>query len=99
MSGGHFNYDQYKISEIAEEIDQLIRINDSDEKDEWGEDISYHFNEATIEALHNAKETMRVAAIYVQRIDWMVCGDDGEATFHKRLEEDLLALQLEVKDA
>ena len=36
MSGGHFNYDQYKIGYIADEVEQLIITNGSEEKDEWG---------------------------------------------------------------
>ena len=32
---------------------------------------------------------MRAAAIYAQRIDWLVSGDDGEETFHQRLAEEL----------
>ena len=30
MSGGHFNYDQYKIGYIADEVEQLIRDNGSE---------------------------------------------------------------------
>lgn len=25
----------------------------------------------------------------MQRIDWLIAGDDGEETFHRRLKEDL----------
>ena len=36
MSGGHFNYDQYKIGQIADMVEQLIISNDSQELNEWG---------------------------------------------------------------
>lgn len=32
---------------------------------------------------------LRKAAIYAQRIDWLISGDDGEDSFHERLKEDL----------
>ena len=34
MSGGHFEYAQYHIGEIADSIEELVRTNDSTEKDE-----------------------------------------------------------------
>ena len=33
------------------------------------------------------------AFVYVNRIDWLLSGDDGEETFHKRLKEDLEKLK------
>jgi hypothetical protein len=30
-----------------------------------------------------------MAAIYVQRIDWLMSGDDGEESFMRRLKEEL----------
>jgi hypothetical protein len=37
MSGGHFQYKQWEIGNIADEVEQLILTNDSEEKDEWGD--------------------------------------------------------------
>jgi len=34
-------------------------------------------------------ELLKKAQIYAQRIDWLLSGDDGEDTFHKRLSQDL----------
>ena len=34
-------------------------------------------------------EALERAAIYAQRIDWLVSGDDGPESFIERLEEDL----------
>mgnify|MGYP006304908267 CR=1 FL=1 len=89
MSGGHFNYNQYNIEQIADEVEQLILSNDSTEKDEWGYDKGRHYNRETIEEFKIGLEYLRKAAIYAQRIDWLVSGDDGEDTFHDRLQKDL----------
>jgi len=32
---------------------------------------------------------LRQAHVYAQRIDWLVSGDDGEDSFHRRLKHDL----------
>ena len=32
---------------------------------------------------------LRVAQIYSKRIEWLLSGDDGEESFHKRLKEEL----------
>ena len=35
MSGGHFDYEQHRITGVAEEVELLIRSNDDDSLDEW----------------------------------------------------------------
>lgn len=30
-----------------------------------------------------------MASVYAQRVDWLICGDDSEESFHERLAEDL----------
>lgn len=95
MSGGHFDYDQYKISQIAESIESLIYQNDSKEKNEYGDSLGYGFSKETIHEFEKAVKILKEAAVYAQRIDWLVSGDDGEETFHKRLKNDLEKLKNE----
>ena len=92
MSGGHFNYKQYEFGQIADEIEQIILDNDSKEVDEYGDRKSYGYSPETIEAFNHARLALLQAQIYVQRIDWLVSGDDGEDSFHSRLEADFDAL-------
>ena len=89
MSGGHFDYKQYQIGYIADEIEQLIEINDSEEVDEWGYAKSAHYLLQTIEEFKKAVKALRIAQVYTHRIDWLVSGDDGEDSFHSRLAKDL----------
>lgn len=89
MSGGHFQYKQWEISNIADEVEQLILTNDSEEKDEWGDRKGYHFTPETIEEFKKGLVLLRQAYVYAQRIDWLVCGDDGEDSFHRRLKFEL----------
>lgn len=85
MSGGHFDYRQYAIGDIADSIGELIKTNH--DKDEYG--YSCDFSDTTIQEFKNAQNLLRKAAVYAQRIDWLVSGDDGEDAFHKRLKDEL----------
>lgn len=93
MSGGFFNYDQYKIGQIADEVEQLILTNDDTTLNEWGDRKGCGFTAATIAEFRRGLQALRTAQVYAQRIDWLVSGDDGEDSFHKRLAEDLRAIE------
>jgi hypothetical protein len=84
MSGGYFNYNQYRITDIAEQIKEIIRDNEDGIAEEC-----YIYSEKTIDEFRNAVYALCKAAVYAQRIDWLLCSDDGEETFHERLFEDL----------
>lgn len=88
MSGGHFNYKQYEIGHIADEVEQLILDNNSEELDEYGSLRGHHFTEKTMVEFRNALHFLRLAQIYTQRIDWLMSGDDGEDSFHSRLQKE-----------
>lgn len=88
MSGGYFNYDQYRITEIAESVEQLILQEASTECTEWGPK-SHGYSQETLMAFKHGLNALKLAAIYAQRIDWLVSCDDGEDSFHSRLRKDL----------
>lgn len=89
MSGGKFDYNQYRINEIADEIENIVKNNNK--KDEWGQADNYP--EDIIKEFKNGIEILRKASIYAQRIDWFLSGDDGENSFRERLKEDLKELE------
>jgi hypothetical protein len=105
MSGGAFEYSQYKIGYIADEVEQLIRKNgkektkeemkdegwrDPDWYEKYPEDkFHYKYPDEVIEKFKEGLEILRKAEIYAQRIDWLISGDDGEESFLERLKEDL----------
>lgn len=55
------------------------------------EDGEYHpeYTEETIQIFKDAVKILRKAAIYANRIDWLLSGDDGEESLKERLEEEL----------
>lgn len=89
MSGGHFDYNQYRIQDISDQVEQLIYANESQELNEWGERVGYGFSAETMEEFKKGLYYLKMAQIYAQRIDWLVSGDDGEDSFHSRLYKDL----------
>ena len=61
--------------------------------DEDGEEIYQpEYTEETINTFKKAVRTLRMAEVYAQRIDYLICGDDGEESFRKRLAEGLASI-------
>lgn len=89
MSGGYFDYEQYKLGRIAEDIEHVIETNESEELGEWGDKKGRFYKPETIKRFEEAVKLIRTAEIYAQRIDWLLSGDDGEDSFHRRLEKEL----------
>lgn len=89
MSGGYFNYDQYKIIQIVDEIQHLIDNNNSTEVNQWGDKIGRNYSPEVIDKFKEAVCILKKAQIYAQRIDWLVSDDDGEKSFLIRLNEEL----------
>jgi len=85
MSGGHFNYEQFNISDAAEDLQ--AHINKIGVVDESGD--SYEYPDDVVEKFREGVVALRTAFVYLHRIDWLISGDDGDEAFLKRLEEDL----------
>jgi len=105
MSGGAFDYNQYKIGYIADQIDEVIvkngiektsqELKDESWRDpEWYEKypedkFHYKYPDEVIEKMKEAVKALHIAQEYAQRVDWLLSGDDGEESFLSRLEENL----------
>lgn len=76
-----FSYEIYEVKSYTYE---------EYEPDENGE-IPYYpdYTPETIQEFKNGVDALKRASIYAQRIDWLISGDDGEDSFHKRLKQDL----------
>lgn len=86
MSGGYFDYIQYRFEDIANEIEKLIATND--QKNEWGGSRSY--SEETLDKFREAALAARKAGAMAQRVDWLVEGDESEESFHRRWKEEVV---------
>ena len=101
MSGGRFDYDQFRIKSIAEQIEEHL---DDMGKERYDVDFlemrafydkypeeKYNPVESDIvqEKMREAIKALEIAYIYAQRVDWYLSGDDGEESFLNRLEQEL----------
>jgi hypothetical protein len=69
---------------------------DTDWYEKYPEDLNHHeYDKNVIEQFKKAAHAIRVAQIYMQRMDWLLSGDDGEEAFLRRIDEDLKKLQNE----
>ena len=105
MSGGAFDYNQYKIGYIADQIDEVIVKNGLEKTPEelkqegwrdpewytkYPEDkFHYQYPDEVIEKMKEAVKSLKIAQEYAQRVDWLLSGDDGEESFLSRLDENL----------
>lgn len=102
MSGGHFDYMQYRITDIVDSIQEEIdksgtpltpkEIKDRvywDGDDDDSKVSHYEYPKDIIKEFKKAVYLLRLAQVYAHRIDWLLSGDDGEDSFRKRLKEDL----------
>jgi len=88
MSGGYFEHKDCVLQEIGDKLSEIIRDNNKKLK-EQSIPKRHLYRERTMEEFKKATFYLEMAKIYVHRIDWFLSGDDGESTFHERIEEDL----------
>lgn len=92
MSGGHFDYEQYRIENIIDSIERIIEGNKKPiENREPFDDREFYYDypDDIIDEFKKGVHHLRIAQVYTQRIDWLVSGDDSEDSFRVRLKEDL----------
>ena len=106
MSGGRFEYKQFHIREIREaieaelenmgkEIPQTENWHTEDWVIKYPEDRFYPtYTPKTVKEFEKAIKILKLAEIYAQRIDWFLSGDDGEDSFHERLNEEIRKIKL-----
>ena len=81
MSGGHFDYKQNLLEDIAAEIDKLVAHNMVGDPP------------LIVAKFQETAKTLRLAAAMAQRVDWLVSGDDGYVSFLERWEKEVEALR------
>ena len=76
MSGGYFNYDQYKIHEIVEALKLYL------------EDNRYGFKKRTLNKIEKAIKIGTNFHKMINLLDKTMCGDYSEETFHSLWREE-----------
>lgn len=110
MSGGHWDYIQYRLTEVIENITDDIR-NNGKKKDiksldfyerKWIEEYpeeAYHYKypDEVIEKFKEARLCIAEAQEHIQRLDWLFSGDDGDDSYLERLESGLKEIREKYK--
>lgn len=98
MSGGYFDYYQFKMQDIKSEIDDLISNNDNEELNDFGYTTGRFYNKEVIDKFKEAAILVEAALEAIHRVDWLVSADDGEETFLEGWEEKVTPLILKIRD-
>lgn len=92
MSGGHFDYIQHRVGDAYEEIKQIVKdkgirsevyLNDGKYEDRFEP-----LRPKTLKKLARVEWILFAASKMLQRVDWLLSGDDSEESFNKRWEEE-----------
>ena len=92
MSGGFFDYQDYRLEEMAKAL--RLEIAKCRQKPEWAEawsDYSCSFL-AEMSKAYNQLVELRVR---LHRLDWVLSGDDSEETFFRKLLSELEQVELD----
>ena len=76
MSGGRFDYIQYRLEDVVEQVENELSDNEG-------------YSETVEDILGRTVLYLKLATIYLNRVDWFLSGDDGEEQLVNRLKEDL----------
>ena len=89
MSGGRYSISPYMFDEIIEDIDNAIKDSDENKGKETScFDFHYDISDDAKKELIKGKEIIKLAKIYIHRIDYLLDGDDSNDDFIRRLKED-----------
>ena len=80
MSGGQFDYVQFRFCEIVETIRSTIANNDGTDGEHLPPDI--------IARLAETADQVELAEKMVTRVDWLLSGDNGVDCFRRRWEQE-----------
>lgn len=77
MSGGTYDYIQFKLNAVINEMLEDIAKEDCD------------YPEKVVEIMKVCIGHLSIGSTLLHRLDWYLAGDDGEGTLYRRLNEDL----------
>ena len=100
MICGFFEYKQFQIQQIIESLEDIVEGHTKSSQfihGQWVDNLPEidGYSKDTKDEFLKGLELLEKAQIYAQRIDWLLSGDDGEESFHRRLRQDLEELNAE----
>ena len=86
MSGGAFNYEEFKIQHIAEQVDFEIQNNDLPDP-HYGQANGY--SKETLYYMQYTRDTLLHSHKMTKHLDYLLSGDTGEASYLERVKNEL----------
>lgn len=81
MSGGHYDYLQYRVSELADQIrSDLERVGTTNE---WGD--TFQPEPATVDAMRFIASWLDLGQQMAHDMDWCLSGDTGDDTIARQM--------------
>lgn len=87
ISGGHYDYKQHVLDDIADTIESDIENNNKTWDDGWGEVSGHDMPSDVIARMTIIKNELRKLSKLVHAADWLYSGDDSVKTFLKKFDE------------
>lgn len=78
MSGGHFDYGCFRISQFADELGRDIRMNNTPTGDY---EYCPNFSDETVAMLQACHAIIDMAGKLAKEVEWLYSGDIGEESF------------------
>lgn len=89
MSGGHFDYNCFRISQFADDLLHEIEINDDESVGDFGYRRGRGFRAGTISRIKKCHSIIERSGKLAREVEWLYSGDHGEESFC-RLVDDIL---------
>lgn len=97
MSGGHFNYVQWRLTEVSQEIEDRIENNGSERRDDWNDLLYDDLSSESLTRFKLASRLTQLAQKAITKVDWLLSGDDNEESFQQRWDKEIGSIDEIVK--
>ena len=87
-----YEKDEKRISEFMEG-EKMVEVRETKYQEYEDDEYYPEYTDETIQIFKDAVKILRKAAIYANRIDWLLSGDDGEDNLKERLKKELKELE------
>lgn len=87
-----YEKDERRIAEFMEG-EKMVEVREIKYQEYEDDEYYPEYTDETIQIFKDAVKILRKAAVYAQRIDWLLSGDDGEDNLKERLKKELKELE------
>jgi len=98
MSGGHFDYKCFQISQFADELQHEIDINDHEASADGDFSGGHNLRHETLERVKGVYNIIELAGDLAREVEWLYSGDHGETTFNELVDNLMISFMKSLRD-